>query len=347
MKKYLTLPFAFLLFFLFSTTVSANDFVVKPTFSQKQRDLTKSYFYESANPGEKKQFSIQIKNENEIQSTFIIRPTDAFSNPFSFMEYSDEERTSYSRFLDERYRFTRLFNEEKIFKMNPGETKNILFEATIPKDLKVGQILGAFQVEEIMENEKTKIDSSKEATFDVHIKKRFTIGVLLNITEPQNHNVVIENVEAKIDGKLPKIFIQIHNKDPFIVDNLEVTYKVYSKYNRLLFEKKEPVFSLAPSTTLNLPLKWLYKDFKAGDYRIEASLSSTNDKDFYVKYKNDFSISQVVVNEFVDTTETEPFFLPKGVERFPLIYFNIAIFVIVGVIYYWKRKRNKRKEKDA
>jgi hypothetical protein len=346
MKRAFYIVLLLIFSFSFSSTAYAEgDFFASPIFDSSQKDLSKGYFIVNGKPGEKVQFSLKVENNNKEQSSFIVKPTDAFSNPFSIMEYTNEKETEYSSFLDNNYRFTKLFPEIVEFKLNPGDSKNVLFEAVIPLSLDSGHILGAFQVEETnlsLQNVKTSEEASKKSSnVELTIKKRFTLGALIHLTESGDVDLNFVSLSSYVEGILPVISLELENAEPYIADNLSIDYQVYKKSSkRMLFENSQDIFSLAPSTSIKLPLKWLYKDYEADSYTMNFRIYNKKTNETLLESSENFVIESKDVKNYVDKNEQEGFFFPNAINDNLLLYLNLIALGTIGLFIY--KRRNKK-----
>ena len=355
MKKIVS--FIFICFLVFNVSTAAyaeGDFIATPIFDSQQKDLSKGYFIVNGKPGEKVQFSIKVENNNKVQSSFIVKPTDAFSNPFSIMEYTNKKETEYSSILKDAYRFTKLMPEQVEFKLNPGDSKNLSFEAVIPSSLKSGHILGAFQVEETNPSQHdistTEKETNKKSNVELAVKKKFILGAMIHLSEPGNINLDFVSLSSYVEGILPVILLELNNIEPYIADNLSIDYQVFKKGSKkLLFENSQDIFSLAPSTSIKLPLKWLYKNYEVDTYTMKFKIYNKKTDETILTSSEDFKIESKDVKVYTDKNEQESFFFPKAINRLPLIYLNIVFLLIASFLVFKRRKKHIKsviKEED-
>jgi hypothetical protein len=263
------------------------------------------------------------------------------------MEYTNEIKTEYSTILNNDYRFTNIMPDQMEFKLNPGDSKNALFETTIPSSLSSGHILGAFQIEETSPSKQnfssTDENNKKKSNVELTIQKRFTIGALIHLSEPEDITLEFVSLSSYVEGILPVVLIELNNTKPYIADNLSIDYQIYKKgKNKLLFENSQDIFSLAPSTSIKLPLKWLYKNYEADSYTMDYRIYNKKTDETILTNVNEFKIESKDVKDYTDKNEDEGFFFPKAINNFSLLYLNLIFFMIIGFILY--KRRNKKNE---
>lgn len=308
-----------------------GNFSVRPLLPIDQLDNKIPYYYFPIKGGKVKTLEFVIKNHKNENVIIEVNPANALSNPYGNMHYTENDKTTFSSFLTSNYKLAEVTEIKKRIKLGPKEEKVVSFKVKAPNDVNRGQLLGAiqFQLDVSSENKRTA-SPEDNAAFSVKVKHRYTIGILANFPEKVPSKVEIKGSSVDAKNQIPQIMTEIWNVNPVITKDATLKYKVYSKAKKKeIFNGEKPLYSLAPVTSLKLPVEWKHKDFKEGDYLIELSLIDNKNNQVLSSKENTFNIKKKDINEYAEHTNQEDDFIPKAVKDSKWFYNCVGLGLLV------------------
>ena len=335
-------------------TVSASEegFFVRPILPKDQVSSV-GYYHLKLSPGQSKTLEVTVNNEMDQEIQVSIDAANGFSNPYGNMNYSVEEETDYSRFLDDSYKLRNMINIQDSVTVGPNQEKKVSFRITIPEDTVNGQLLGAVQFTAKVKDSDDKNNTDKEAAFNVDIKQRYTIGILIDLPNKSGTKVEVGKTKIGMNTSNPKVITQIKNMNPVIAKGLALKYEVYSKGSaEAIFEGDQDVPSLAPVTTLEFPIDWNHSTIQNGDYSIIGILYEKETGKAVSEIKNSFEVVEEEVEKFNDQFgSSEEGITPTAVlsKKWSWVWLLLLIAGIYAAYCYGKRKKGeelKSQEED-
>lgn len=320
-----------------------NGFSVRPILSAEQIG-NDPYFHMKMKQGESKTLSVMLKNNQNTSLTIQINAANGYSNPFGNMNYTNESRTEFSEFLNDKYKLVDLTHMKKKVTLKPNEEKALNIKVNIPSDMNTGQVLGAIQFQTFVHPQKNVDSKEKDkASFAVKVKHRYTIGILIELPNKAKPQLTIKNTAISLNTNIPKIQTEIWNESPVITGEYLFKYTVRKKGSeKVLFQGEKDLFEFAPATTMKMPVDWAYKAFQPGEYQIEISLRDKKSQEVTFQKSNTFSVKKEKVADYAKRTGDSRGIIPKAVFFSNWFY---AVFIIVAVLLmyggYLVGKRNK------
>ncbi|WP_088364058.1 WxL protein peptidoglycan domain-containing protein, partial [Bacillus cereus] len=333
MKKFLLSMLIILGISQINVLAEEGNFSVRPLLPIDQLDSKVPYYYFPIKGGEVRVLEFVIKNHKNENAIIEVNSANALSNPYGNMHYTEKDTTTFSSFLIDEYKLAEITEINKRIKLGPNQEKVVSFKVKAPKNVNRGQLLGAIQFQlDVTSMKKKTAASDNNAAFSVQVKHRYTIGILANFPEKAPSKVEIKSSKVDANNQIPQIMTEIWNVNPVITKDLTLKYKVYSKSKKKeIFRGEKLLYSLAPVTSLKLPVEWKYKDFKEGDYIIELSLINNKNDQLITSKENKFTVEKKDINEYADHTNQDDSFIPKAVKDSK--WFNIGMGIGLSILF--------------
>jgi hypothetical protein len=331
-----------------STKVKAVEkkFTVKIVDNERQKVPKLPYFHFEGTPGETYKVEFIIRNVTDKPLNLVVKVANGFSNPYANLNYTIEDETYLSQFLDENRKFSKYVTGENYISMQSKEQKNVSFDISLPNEMTTGEMIGAFIIEE---NEKMSsvTDNSGSEQSGASLKSRINYVVSTLIELPQKIDAVMEfgSVEFKADSTYPKIEVEILNKFPKFLKESTLDYKITNKNNKIVFEGSKEILRFSPSTNIIVPINFEGKKISPADYNLEMTYSSNNKEFKTITYKTVFEVKLEQLKAFKEK-QGEGSIIPVidlyGWKIYIIFGFVASLFAALG--YYLPKFLKRRKK---
>ncbi len=336
-----------LVLFLFGwwipTTVSADEsdlaytIAVKPVESQVDKSAT--YYDLMVTPNQKETLTVVVSNTGDTPKKIRVTPTNAITNQNGVIDYSPQKK-DYQYDASLTVPFTGMVGKEQIVEVNPGESKDVPFELTVPEAPFNGLILGAF-VAEIAD------DDEKQAEQDsgVKIVNKFQLvkAVMLRETEEVvSPELVLNEVKPALVSYRTAVTANLQNTEPTMFGKMTVDAKITKKgQTEVLKQETKENLEMAPNSNFDFPIMWGNQRLEAGNYTL-ALTATAGEKNW--DFTQDFTItaeeSDKINSEAVDLDDPEPF-------NWWYVVIGAVLVIIVLLLLFLLLKKNQQSKKDA
>ncbi|MEG0544191.1 MAG: DUF916 and DUF3324 domain-containing protein [Carnobacterium sp.] len=315
------------------------NYSVKANIPENQIDKSKSYFDLSIVPGQKQTLSLTVKNTSKIPITVNIIPTNATTNQNGVIDYSIIKKKEDSSLL---HPFTTLIDEGKQVKLEAEESKEIIFNITMPEETFDGIILGGFS---ITEDTSTKKDGESNEGVQIKNEYSFVIGVSLKETEQKViPELKLNEVRPTLINYRTAVILNLQNVMPVITNGLKVEAEISKKgSSEILYKETKEDLSMAPNSNFDFPISLSNEALKAGEY--EASVKASAGEENWT-FKKTFRISADESKKLND----EAVEIKKGKNNhliMILVGFSLIVLFLFLVIIILYKKERKRKEEHT
>lgn len=341
--QFITIVLVFILVPKENVFAEESGFSVRPILPKEQ--LTKvPYFHLSMEPGKSKTLEVLLKNHQKEPIAIQIDSANGFSNPYGNMNYTKDEKTEYSLFLNDDYKMVNIIENQEKITLKPYEEKVISFKLHLPNDINRGEALGGIQFQAYVEQDNnSKSNSNEKAAFAVKIKHRYTIGVLVQLPQKVKSEIKIKDSFVTTATKTPQILTEFWNENPIITKDVVFEYAVTRKGgNEILFQGQKDLYNFAPVTSMKVPVDWAYKNFEKGDYNIEIKLKDKKTNKVFQAITNEFEVGSKKVVEYAKRSGENNSIVPNAILVSKWIYV-IFTFMVVGLFWlgYLLGRKNK------
>lgn len=255
-------------FIPFSVHGSESDvgFSVRAIIPKNQIDPMKSYFDLKMKPGQKQVIKIQVFNSSSQEETIEMDITFATTNRNGLIDYSETD----SKRKDESLKFplTEIAKTENREIVIPaGKSKIVPITISLPKQKFNGVILGAAHFKKQLK------ETNEHSTSGVEIKNQYAYVVGIKLTETTEEvlpDLHLKYIQPKLINYRTAVVANIQNSEAVIVENMDVTAKIYKKGSiKLLYSTNKQDLNLAPNSNFEYPIDLKNDPFKPGTYRLK------------------------------------------------------------------------------
>jgi hypothetical protein len=325
-----------------------KKFTVKIVDNEHQKVSKLPYFHFEGIPGQTYKVEFVIKNLTDKPLNLVVKVANGFSNPYANLNYTIENETYLSQFLDENRKFSKYVTGEKNITMQSKEEKSVSFDISLPNNMTTGEMIGAFIIEE-NEEIANVTDKTGSGQSGASLKSRINYVVSTLIELPQQIEAVMEfgSVEFKADSTYPKIEVEILNKHPKFLKESTLNYKIRNKNNKIVFEGSKEILRFSPSTNIIVPINFEGKKISPADYNLEMTYSSNNKEFKTITYKTVFEVKLEQLKAFQEKQgkgSIIPVIDLYGWKIYILIGFVAVLFATLG--YYLPRFLKRRKKDE-
>ena len=255
----------------FSVSASESDvgFSVRAIIPKNQIDPMKSYFDLKMKPGQKQVIKIQVFNSSTEEETIEMDVTFATTNRNGLIEYSETD----TKRKDESLKFplTEIAKTESREIVIPaGKSKIVPVSISMPRQKYDGAILGAAhfkkKVKETNENSASGVEIKNEYAYVVGIK-------LTETTEEVYPDLHLKYIKPNLINYRTAVVANIQNSEAVIVENMDVTAKIYKKGStKLLYRTDKKDLNMAPNSNFEYPIDLKNDPLKPGTYRLKMKV---------------------------------------------------------------------------
>ncbi|WP_409043543.1 DUF916 and DUF3324 domain-containing protein [Latilactobacillus sakei] len=246
------------------------DFEIQPITSVAQVDTSLRYYDLKFKPGTKNTIKMRIQNFTDKKITVNSELQNGMTQVGGDMEFQ-----SSTKGLDPSAKvpLTTIASVEKSARtihLDPQETRVVEAEIKMPSENFNGMIAGGWKFTEHLENKTT----------DQTISSNYAYMVSINL-RGSHYKVYPELKYASTKPILydsrPAMGIKIRNTQPMVLKNVHfkaVISKAGLFSDNRLYEKEGS--SMAPNSSVTLPVSWAYDNMKAGTYKVAVKVTGEN-----------------------------------------------------------------------
>jgi hypothetical protein len=327
-----------------TTDQIGKEFSVKIKENEMQLEEKLPYFNYKVEEGKTYTNVYILRNSSEQEKTIDIKPVNAFTNPYASLNFSSEEETEISNFIDEKRKFANYVKGPTSVILAPKEEKEVSLEITTPEGLSNGEVIGGIVFEE--QNQLQGDDDSTGTSLQSKIN--FITSTLLEFETKVAPKIEFGEVLFKTQYAVPRIEAEVINRNGNYLKESTVLYTVKNKENEVLFEGKKDITRFAPSTNVYVPIQLELEELKAGEYLIDLNIVSKNNEFQQLKETKTFEITNEMLKiHQVDFGEEK--IIPEIQLGSPLAYILILLVGIAGIgsgMYFMKRKYSNINRKE-
>jgi hypothetical protein len=280
-----------------------------------------------------------LRNDSNQEKTIDIKAVNAFTNPYASLNFSSDEKTEISIFIDEKRKFATYVKGPTSIVLAPKEEKEVALEITIPKGLSDGEVIGGI----VFEEQNQLQDDSDSTGTSLKSKVNFITSTLLEFEKKTTPEIEFGGVTFKTQYAVPRIEAEVINKNGNYLKESTLLYTVKNNENKVLFDGKRDITRFAPSTNVYVPIQLELEELKAGDYIIDLNFVSKNNEFKQLKETKTFKITNEMLKiHQIDFGEEK--IIPEIQLGSPLAYFLILLVGVTGIasgMYFMKRKYQK------
>ena len=316
---------------------------VQAVLPKNQINSDVTYFDLKMEPSQKQTIEVLLHNSSEEKVNINTKITSALTNTNGLIDYTLDNGDEKNYDASLKYPLTKIAKVKNQVEMAPKEKVKLPITIQMPTSEYDGMILGAI----CFSPESTSSNTNQNTNNSMQIKTtiEYSIGIVLRETnqkvEPKV-NLIKVNAGQTMGMNVVKASVQ--NSTSTVIEDMVYDAKVYKeKGNKVLFEKKNTNYRLAPNTNVNYEIPLNDKAFKPGKYRLELLTKGKNEVDEEKEWR--------FTEYFIITKDQAKKLNEKAVnleEKSNIIYYLIAGLIgIVGVLllFYWRNKTKKKVKK--
>ncbi len=318
------------------TVVEKNvGFSVQAIRPETQVDPSLSFFYPAVVPGEKQILQLKIVNTSGEKLALDLNIVNASTSINGNIDYSQVNAQ-----LDESLKtpLTKLVSiADPSLTLKKDETKVVEIKISPSAEAFSGVKLGAIRVlKHLDEGKKNK---------GVATNYGYTIGILLT-EDKKPYNVggdlLYKTAAAKIINGYKTAAVNFQNPNPYVIQNLEMSAKLYKKgSSKVIGEKNLENMSIAPNTSFDFPIQLGLGNLEAGSYRVK--ITAQNDQDFW-NWDEEFTVSPKQASE-VNKKSVYKLTLPKMYNYLFALLAGLTIAAIALLQFFSLKNKKKQKKK--
>lgn len=318
-----------------SVPISAS--VVLP---ENQFNKDASYFYLKMTPGQEQKLEVKLNNSSDKAQTVKVNLAPGITNDNGIIDYPDTIK-EYDKTL--KNPFSKIASTDKKVTIDANSGKSIFVDVKMPTEEYDGMIIGGINII-LADDEEEKDEKEKSEGGGMQIRNiiRYNFGVVLI----ENENIVTPDMKMNkaYAGQVMGVntfMANLSNTESWIIDNLEVTAKVYKKgSNEVLYEANKKGLRMAPNSNFNFGISMGTKAYQPGDYRMTVvAKSESPDKEW--SFEKNFTIDRETAKKLNEKAAE----LDKDYTMYWIIggasLIALLIIVIVLIVIYRKKKKAK------
>ncbi|WEG73570.1 DUF916 and DUF3324 domain-containing protein [Vagococcus intermedius] len=304
---------------------------VKPVIPDNQVGDVTGYFNVNMSESEEKTYTIQVSNGGTTEKTVDVLAVNAGTASDGSIDYSNDK----ARLVpDIKVKFTDLATVPKTLTIGAGETKDLEFKVSTPKDKFPGIVLGSIF---ILDKGDAKSEEDKTGGMTIKNQMGFPVQMMVTTSEKQvKAELALEKVKVGQHAGHPSLEIPIQNVNPNIIPDLKVTTKIYKKgSDKPIIEKTKEDNRLAPQAIFPYQVQLSKDKLIPGDYQAHIKATSEYGK---WEWKRDFTVSNDKAKEINEKTVQKP----VSKLKYYLIGGGLLILLIVAYLLNKVRKLSKK-----
>lgn len=246
--------------FILNLKISADQltFSVEPTLPKNQIDGRAGFFNILLAPGETQNLELKYKNNTKKEVTVNSVVSSAKTNVNGVVDYNSSNIKNDPTL---KYDMSDLIKLQNSVTLNPGETKKIVVQVTMPQDKFDGIIAGGFTFSDGDQNQKNKSESED----GVSIKNiySFQIGILMrqSAETPFSDNYIqamglqLKKVKAGQLNYRNVIYANLQNPLSVYLNQMVVRAEILKDHSsKILYTITKGDMQMAPNSNFNFPI---------------------------------------------------------------------------------------------
>jgi len=252
-----------------STTEKA-DFEIQPIMPEGQVDTSLNYFDVKFKPGTTHTIKMRVQNFTDKKITI----RSEFQNGMTQMG-GDMKFQSSTKGLDPSAKIPlttigAVRKSDRVLHLGPQETTVIQATIKMPEDNFNGLISGGWHFIEYRDNK------TDEQTISSNYA--YMISVVLRGSHYKVYpELKYDSTKPILYNNRPAMGVKLRNTQPMILKNVHFKAVVSKKglfSDKRLYEKEGS--SIAPNSSVTLPISWEYNNMKAGTYQVSVKVTGEN-----------------------------------------------------------------------
>lgn len=247
------------------------DFEIQPVTPTEQIDASKNYFDVEFKPGSTHTIEMRVQNFTNHKITVKSELQNGMTQQGGGLNYQTTADG-----LDEslKHPLTTLGSVEKadrILHLGPNETTVIQANIKMPNDRVNGLISGSWHFIEYLNN-------GKKTNQSISSNYAYETGIILRGTHYKVYpELKYDSVSPILVDNRPAMGIKLRNVQSMVLRKVNVKAVVTKKglfSDKRIFENSNS--SIAPNSSLVLPVSWSYDDMKPGKYDVAVKVTGEN-----------------------------------------------------------------------
>jgi hypothetical protein len=314
---------------------------IQPAHIDPNHPISRAYFIFNAKPGTHIQSAVRVINSGAATGNATLYGTDATTGATSGAVYLD--RTVRSQDVG-----SWLTLGESSVTLTPGQSIQVPFEVTIPKNVRSGEHLGGIGMEVKPLGDKPEFIGKGN---NVQILTRTLTVIAVEVILPGAHSEALSasGVQAGGQNGYQSLQIALHNTGTMMFKS-SGTLQVMDQYGALLQTLLLKLDTFLPATSIDLPV-YLKKALGVGNYQIALTL--TYGDNHILRYNTHFTITEPqVLQAFPAKTLQSPVVVSNVLPWWMLLVGGF--FVLCGLIFMGQQSRRfalsvraRRKNKEG
>jgi len=312
--------------------IKGDSLGLKPIYPENQTGGETGYFNLQVTPGQEQDIELEIKNNSSQAVTADITNLQAATSDAGVITYHEEKEVNPST----PFPFTDIATlDQKEVTIQALKSERIRVHLKVPTKAFKGKIIGGLTI-----SEKREL-TSEEKRQSVVNEFQYAIPIILFESEEKvEPELTLDNVEPGLRNYRPYIEATLVNQAPINISTMEINGKITSKKdNKILVERKELTYKMAPNSSFNYGFDLQNSKVKEGNYLAEFTIVADG-KTFHLK--KEFTISKAKAEE----VNSQNLYAEEA-KDFSWWIILAVVGVILGgilIIIYRKKKDRQRKK---
>lgn len=306
---------------LLPMSVSAS-FNIKPHIPENQLEDRTDVLNLRVKEAETQELLFDISNDTNEEATYSLAISNASTTSSGTIDYLNVEAIPDGT---QKYRLTSLLSIDKTVTVPANSKKTIKGILKTPESFD-GIVMGSLQL----------INGGSQAESGTGIINNLVMSlpILLTMNDKQlDANLELLNVKPAVSAGKTQVILGIHNPQPVIMPELELSYEITQKGKKIQNDKKK--ISMAPNSLMNYSVDLDKAAFKAGEYEVHVGIDSEYGN---WDWSESFTLKQDEANEFNKQIIKEPIDFKKYI--IPGIM--VLLISIVGFLLYKLKKVSEK-----
>ena len=338
-KKLLLVVGIFLSMGFFTKHIFADttDIIVTPIQPANQlSDVT--YFDLLVRSDTNQKLQMNVKNTTNKAINVNLKPLNSFTNNNGLITYNEDKISEENNGIS----FTNLVKEKnQTVQIPSGETISVTFEIDISNKSFPGEIMGAFQIEQILGEVSDKV-KKKQTSLVLENKYQMVIGVRLR------QNLTAINPVLHLKSVKPIVFngeaatsVEIQNNQPIAFGGINIQGYIENKKSEKVGSIKLFGYQMAPNSRINLPINFDEKTVESGDYTLFLKIISQRGEWIFEKQ---FTLTKLEVDSINRRTIYSKKYQNNRNHFYILLFIILLLLVIILILVCFRKKTKNEKE---
>ncbi len=274
------------------------QFGLQPVLYDPSQPLTKSYFIFDRKPGVTVKSQVRVINVGTARGSVSLYAVDATTGQTSGAVYlnHDDPRNDVGAWVTLGVQHLTL---------NPGQSKIVPFQVTIPNSVRPGQHLGGIVAENLAQpgSTPTPNPNGKTGTFQIKVKNLTIIAVQVNLPGTSVERLAATGVQAGGQNGFQNLLVGLSNTGNVMLKpygSLQVT----NTQGQSVANQSLRLDTFLPQTAINYPVYIKGPALGPGDYQAMLTLMYGHNQ--VLHYTTKFSITQQQITQVFGSTRTQP-----------------------------------------